>query len=448
MKLNTAGEKSQGPILAIDFGTSHSLVGAFVRGNKRAAMPIDPGALDPTMMRTLLYFPHQNLCYYGSEAIKQYLENELEGRLFRSFKSHLPTQSYLGTVIDNRMLPLETMVGTFILELKKRAEKILGEPVYRAVIGKPARYSMDPIADEFAIHRMKKAALFAGFTEVIFIPEPLAAAFDYRQSLKNEKLVLIGDFGGGTSDFTLIRLDPSRFKKEDVLSIEGAPLAGDALDSLFMSQKLSKYFGAHAQYRLPMGSNIMTMPPGVAMRLNQPAHIVHLKEKSTYEFIKEVGKCSLTLEDKKAIERLFVLIDDQQIFQLFEQIEKTKRELSKSETSQLLFNYPDIELDELFTMKDFEAWAQDSKAKIFLALDRCLNQAGLTAEQIDLVCLTGGTAQVPFIKREFQLRFGDSKIQTQSQFHSVLSGLVEIAALWGEGHAMDEFANDLTLTAF
>ncbi len=443
MSQAAASDKSQGPILAIDFGTSNSLVGACFNGQKVPAISIDPGAADPTMMRTLLYFPHQNLCYYGSEAIKQYLENELEGRLFRSFKSHLPTQSYLGTVVDNRMLPLETMVGTFLLELKKRAEKSIGATVKRAVIGRPARYSMDPVADEFALHRMKKAALFAGFQEVIFIPEPLAAAFDYRQNLTTEKMVLIGDFGGGTSDFTLIRLNPKEFKKEDVLSIEGAPLAGDSLDSLFMSHRLAKYFGANAQYRIPMGSNIMTMPPGIAMRLNQPAHIVHLKEKSTYEFIKEVGKCSLTATDKKAIERLFILIDDQQIFQLFEQIEKTKRELSAKDRSYLRFDYPDIELNEIFLMNEFEAWADETKKKIFLALDRCLLQGGLTPEQIDLVCLTGGTAQVPFIKKEFQNRFGDSKLQTQSQFHSVLSGLVEIAALWDRGEAMAEFANDL-----
>lgn len=272
--------------LAIDFGTSNSLVGAYHNGKRVEALPLDSKAADPTLMRTLLYFPHPDLCYYGAEAIEQYIDQDMEGRLFRSFKSHLPNKAYLGTVLENRILTLESMVGIFLLELKKRAEKVLGTSIENAVIGRPARYSMDPVADGFALHRMQKAAQFAGFKNVQFVPEPLAAAFDYRRELTSEKIVLIGDFGGGTSDFTLIRMSPGAFRREDVLAIDGCPLAGDALDSVFMSHRLNEYFGAKSRYRLPMSENVMTMPFAVTQRLNHPAHIVHLKDKETYEFIR------------------------------------------------------------------------------------------------------------------------------------------------------------------
>lgn len=411
--------------LAIDFGTSNSLVGAFHQGKRVEALPLDMKASDPTLLRTLLYFPHPDLCYYGSEAISQYIENDMEGRLFRSFKSHLPNKNYLGTVLDNRILTLENMVGVFLLELKKRAEKALGATVDRAVIGRPARYSMDPVADGFALHRMEKAAKLAGFKEVEFVPEPLAAAFDYRRNLTEEKLVLIGDFGGGTSDFTLIKLSDQAFKREDVLAIDGCPLAGDALDSVFMSHRLSDFFGAKSRYRLPMGSNILTMPPGVSQRLNHPAHIVHLKEKETYEFIREVRKCSLTAKDGEALERLFLLIEDQQIFPFFEAIEKTKRGLSSKAETEFEFDYPGLEIKEQFTVQQFIEWSMNTKEKIFASLDSCLSAAGITPEQVDLVCLTGGTGQVPFIRQEFEKRFGKERLQTQSHFHSVLSGLVE-----------------------
>jgi hypothetical chaperone protein len=411
--------------LAIDFGTSNSLVGAFHQGKRVEALPLDMKAADPTLMRTLLYFPHPDLCHYGSEAIAQYIENDMEGRLFRSFKSHLPNKNYLGTVLDNRILTLENMVGVFLLELKKRAEKALGATVDRAVIGRPARYSMDPVADGFALHRMEKAAKLAGFKEVEFVPEPLAAAFDYRRNLKEEKLVLIGDFGGGTSDFTLIKLSDQAFKREDVLAIDGCPLAGDALDSVFMSHRLNDFFGAKSRYRLPMGSNIMTMPPAVSQRLNHPAHIVHLREKETYEFIKEVRKCSLTQADADALERLFLLIEDQQIFPFFEAIEKTKRGLSAKEQTEFEFDYPGLEIKETFTVKQFIEWSTNTREKIFASLDSCLASANITPEQVDLVCLTGGTGQVPFIRQEFEKRFGKERLQTQSHFHSVLSGLVE-----------------------
>jgi hypothetical chaperone protein len=356
----------------------------------------------------------------------------MEGRLFRSFKSHLPNQGYLGTIIDNRILSLENMIGIFLLELKKRAEKFLDCKINRAVIGRPARYSMDPIADGFALHRMQKAAQLAGFKEVQFIPEPLAAAFDYRRQLTTEKIVLIGDFGGGTSDFTLIKLSPESFDNKDVLAIDGCPIAGDALDSVFMSNKLNVYFGAKSQYRLPLSSNMLTMPPSISQRLNQPAHIVHLREKETYEFLREIRKCSLSPKDKEALDRLFVLIEDQQIFQFFEHIELTKRKLSESDQSTFEFDYPGIEIKDSFTTNQFQSWADTAKHQIFEALDRCLVNGNIKPQQIDLVCLTGGTAKVPFIRAELERRFGAHRLQTQSHFHTVLSGLVESAGFWAK----------------
>lgn len=419
-------------ILAIDFGTSHSLVGAFHQGKRVDDLEIDPSGSDPTLMRTLLYFPHADQCFYGSEALSKFTEMEMEGRLFRSFKSHLPNKNYLGTIIDNRILTLETMIGLFLLELKKRAEKALGTTVTKAVIGRPARYSMDAVADEFAIHRMKKAAEYAGFTDVIFVPEPLAAALEFRRSIREEKIILIGDFGGGTSDFTIMKITPNEFQKKDVLAVEGCPLAGDALDSVFMSMRLNRSFGAQTKYRMPMSNNVMSMPATVMDRLNRPAQIVHLKEKETYEFIKEVRKCALKKEDQLAIDRLFVLIEDQQIFPFFEEIEKTKKTLSSHPTSHFNFDYPDLETSEVFSSVEFETGADKVKSEILAALDRCLVQAHLQDSEIDYVFLTGGTAHVPFVQQEFVRRFGADKMQTKNFFHSILSGLIESAQSWNQ----------------
>ncbi len=424
--------KNSESILAIDFGTSHSLVGAFHEGKRIEALPIDPGSSDPSLMRTLLYFPHADLCYYGSEALTQFLEHDMEGRLFRSFKSHLPNQHYLGTMIDNRILTLESMIGLFLLELKKRSEALLKTTLTKAVIGRPARYSMDPVNDEFAILRMRKAAEFAGFKEILFIPEPLAAALEFRRDIKEEKTILIGDFGGGTSDFTIMKITTDEFKKQDVLAVEGCPLAGDALDSVFMSSRLNRSFGAQTQYRRPMASNLLTMPMAVMDRLNKPSQIVHLKEKETYQFIKEIQKCALKEEDQLAIERLFVLIEDQQIFPFFEEIEKTKKTLSTKPTGTFDFKYPDLETTEVFSSFEFENWSLKMKQEVFAALDRCFVQAKLKESEIDFVFLTGGTAHVPFIQNEFIKRFGVEKMQTKNFFHSILSGLIESAKSWDD----------------
>jgi len=422
-------------LLAIDFGTSNSLVG-FVSSQKYfESIPLDPEASDSSMMRSLVYFQNEDQAFYGSAAIKEYIQNEFEGRLFRSFKSHLPNTSYLGTMVGkNRRLPIEELVGLFLLQLKKRAETQLEITSDAVVLGRPARYSMDPIEDELALHRMKKAAEYAGFKHVLFVPEPLAAAFNYRKSQNRERTILIGDFGGGTSDFTVMRINSGEFKKEDVLAIEGCPLAGDFLDSLFMSQNLNRYFGSKVQYRLPMSQNILTMPPLILERLNKPAHMVHLKELATYEFIKEIKRVAVRPKDKQAIERLLCLVDDNQIFAFFEEIEKIKRKLSSEQEATFHFTYPEIEIQEHITRQQFEDWAIEFKSQVFMAMEHAMTSAQVLADQIDLVFLTGGTAFVPMIHEEFVRRFGADKLNTGAHFHSVQAGLVEAADLLRRGY--------------
>jgi hypothetical chaperone protein len=418
----------------MDFGTSNSLVGMVSKSQHISNLPIDPLASDPSVMRSLVYFLNEDRAYYGIEAIREYIENDFDGRLFRSFKSHLSNPSYFGTLIGkNRRLPLEDLVGLFLLQMKRRAETQLQTQINSVVLGRPARYSMDPLEHELALHRMRKAAEIAGFTFVQFVPEPLAASFNYRKGQTQEKTILIGDFGGGTSDFTIVRIGPFQFNKSDVLAIEGCPLAGDALDSLFMSYHLNRHFGANVKYKIPMSNNLLQMPPMILERLNRPAHMVHLKEPATYEFIKEIMKVAVKKDDKLAIERLLCLVDDNQIFSFFEEIEKSKRSLSTSLVADFNFNYPDLELHERVTREEFEGWAEDFKLKVFAALDRALSKAQLTADSIDLICLTGGTAFVPFIHSELSRRFGPDKMNSTSHFHSVQAGLVEAASLIREG---------------
>lgn len=416
-------------VLCVDFGTSHTLAGvAYPNSSKpNEKIKLEPNLSDPYLMRTLLYFPSMNECYYGSIALKKFIENEMDGRIFRSFKAHLPNKNYLGSIIDNRILNLETMIGTFLLEVKKRSEAQIGQSLTKIILGKPARYSMDVVEDEFALFRMTKAAQYAGFKDIEFVPEPLAAALEFRKNSKTEKTILIGDFGGGTSDFTILKISKNEFKKSDVLSIDGCAVAGDAFDSLFMSQRLNTTFGAKAMYQMPMSNNVFKMPFSIMERLNKPAHIVHLKEKDTFNFIKEVQKCALKTSDQKIIDRLFILIEDQQIFPFFEVIEKAKKVLSSNQTAKFEFNYPDIETTDQFTQVEFDQWSEPILAEISAALDRCLNSSKLSPVMIDSVFLTGGSAHIPSIQSIFDLRFGKNKIQTKNFFDSILLGLLESA---------------------
>jgi hypothetical chaperone protein len=184
-------------VLAIDYGTSNSLLAATDAHHTTAPLRLDPSAQDPTVFRSVLYFPHGDLCFYGQKAIDEYGERQAEGRLVRSIKKYLPSESFIGSFIDNRMVRLEDLIGYFLLEMRKRAcEELGGIDVTRALIGRPAKFSDDPVKDKLAQFRMEKAAKIAGFKEVSFLPEPLAAAFELRKRLKEMKTVLVVDLQG------------------------------------------------------------------------------------------------------------------------------------------------------------------------------------------------------------------------------------------------------------
>jgi hypothetical chaperone protein len=425
--------------LAIDFGTTNSLAG-FRQGEKNVLLELDPHRTarefsfikkpnqlrDPHMLRSLLYFPHENQVFFGSESLFAYQENSYEGRLFRSFKAHLPNQSYLGTVIGNRRLPLEEMIGLFLLEIKKRSENITGQKFEMALVGRPAKYSMDPIGHGFALHRMEKALQFAGFKEWKFVPEPVAAALHVdRQSLGNEKFILIGDFGGGTSDFTIIRSGIEDFQEKDILAVDGCPVAGDAIESCLMKNRLNKHFGAESKYRLPLGSNILQMPPSIRHRLDVPSHIVHLQEKETFEFIHQIQRCALTEADRKQVSNLITLVEEQLIFGFFEKIEEAKIALSSQDQFDFFFSDSGLQIADHLNRKEFECWSKEVIDKVSESLDRTLSFAQLDPSQIDEVCLTGGTANVPSIKKLFTDRFGPSKVKKYHEYRSVIDGLIE-----------------------
>ena len=181
-----------------------------------------------------------------------------------------------------------------------------------------------------------------------------------------------------------------------------------------------------------MSKNVLTMPPSITDRLNRPSQIVHLKERETYAFIQEVRKCALTEIQKASIDRLFTLIEDQQIFSFFEFIEAAKKNLSSENSAQFNFDYPDLETKDNFNRSEFEFWALDFQSQITAALDRSLKNANLSPDQIDYVFLTGGTAYVPFIRTEFEKRFGAAKLDSKSHFHSIIRGLNESARMWNE----------------
>jgi hypothetical chaperone protein len=423
-------------VYGLDFGTSNSLLGAADKNGSRGFAPLDPKASDPMVLRSLLYFPSASQVFYGAEAIQELVARDHVGRFIRSIKKQLPSRSFIGTYVDNRPFNLEDLIGVFLGEIRRRANAHYGEDVTSVVLGRPAKFALDEADDRHAEGRLERAARIAGFKHIEFFPEPIAAAFGYEQeesSQKKEELVLAADYGGGTSDFTVYRLGSGAFQPSDVIGMGGVPLAGDALDASLMRSRVSLHFGTGVQYKVPFGSNTLTMPRHLMERICHPAEISLLRRQDTMEFLRNVQQWSLADEDRQKMDQLFTLLNDQLGFPLFEQIEATKRSLSQSSETTFEFHYPDIDIEEKITRPQFEDYASDALERIENALDETLKASQVQPEDITRVLCTGGTGKVPWVRNSLTQRFGAKKLHDLDPFRGVARGLMaraqELAAI-------------------
>lgn len=409
-------------LYAIDFGTSNSLLCGVTPHAVDLPLALDPSATDPSVLRSILFFSESREWYFGADALQRYVAEGMRGRFLRSLKRFLPMPSFEETRIGSKAVSLEELIGVFLREMRRRANTHYGVDVRRALLGRPARFSDDDDNDELAEQRLEAAARFAGFESVHFCPEPVAAAYDFRSRLREPKVVLVADFGGGTSDFTVARLMPDQSQPE-VLAIGGVSLAGDALDGAIMRHKVSRHFGSQVKYRVPFGSNVLSMPRPLMDALCSPAETCLLAHRDVIAFLRDVKSGSLGADDKRHIDQLLCLVEDSLGFQIFESIEHAKRELSDREQARLLFDYPGISIDDPLIRSEFRAFSAPQVEAILASLDRTLAASGLDATGIDLVCCTGGTARVAAISEGILRRFGSDKLVRLRSLHSVIQGL-------------------------
>jgi hypothetical chaperone protein len=414
-------------VYAIDFGTTNSLLAATDGFTVHAPIALDAGARDPSILRSVLYFPNADRCFYGTAAITEYTAAGGQGRLIRSIKKHLPSRSFVGTHIDERPMNLEDLIGAFLGEMRARANRFFEHDVTRVVLGRPARFAASDEDDLFAQYRLERAAHIAGFQEVSFCPEPVAAAREFRSTLRDQKIVLVGDFGGGTSDFTLLQMHAGPFQSSDVLAIGGVSVAGDAFDSALMRRHIGKHFGTEVTYRVPFGNNVLQMPPALTEKICTPADASLLSAVDAMTFLRNLKDWSLGPNDRRVIEQLLTFVEDRLGFQVFEAIEQTKRCLSEQSEAEFHFEYPSIEVDEPITRDAFERSSERATELIVRELDATLARAGLLPDAVDIVCCTGGTARLPAVERALALRFGAAKLTQFQNFHSVILGLREHA---------------------
>lgn len=416
--------KEEGLVYGIDFGTSNSAIAVSDKGGRNEVLKIGRKGSGKTI-RSVLFFPswQSGQVLVGDSAISEYVDSGGRGRFLQSIKSVLPDKSFTETEIQGfGFLSLENLIAMIIGHMKKTADDLLGVKVDRLVLGRPARFSKDPEIDSLAEKRLLSAARKAGFREIYFQLEPIAAALHYESSLGNEKMVLVADIGGGTSDFTVMRLSPDKAKnpdrRNDILSSCGVYIGGDSFGSDIMWNKLTKYFGQGTNLNF-LGSST-PFPTHILSRICQWESIVFMKNRKMRSDLKSYIRAS---DNPEAIERLQALINDDLGYFLFSEIERAKIALSDAEQANIDFERSIISITERINRIEFEKFISGKIKEIIETIEETMRLAGVHSGQIDAVFMTGGSSLIPAIRKIFSDKFGEKKIVSSDFFTSVASGL-------------------------
>jgi hypothetical chaperone protein len=407
--------------IGLDFGTSNSLASLFLNDKIEFVKFSDGGISNPT----ILYFPAKSKFHrIGNDAVENYLtdieEGGISGRLMLSIKTLLPEANFDYTIVAGHgRLSAADLAAKFLSTLKQMAERQFSQKFDGVVLGRPVQFS------DFAIARLEKAAKLAGFKEVVFWLEPVAAALAYERTTRHDELICVVDLGGGTSDICIIETSPTRSLSPDrigdIKATSGVNKAGDELSSQIMKEKLAVRFGAGSSYK-SLG-RLLPFPAHIIYRLSEWHRINLLNDSGDKSIINDIIPYSDRAED---VERLLNLIEHRHGFELFRAIDAAKKNLS--ETDETLIRFSPLGLREPLAVGEFENLITETEQKIKTSIADCLRAASVTPAEIDRVILTGGTSQVPRISRMVTEIFGAEKILRPDFFSSVATGLGYVAS--------------------
>jgi len=434
-----ASTHSIGPSIGIDFGTTNSSI-AFVRPNGPVELVSFPMATANTeSFRSVLYLEQrkhagrtQIKSFTGPAGIEQYLQAEHKGRLIQSLKSYLTSRTLTGTEVFGRRYTVEDLISRILADLRLSAERQFDQPIRHATVGRPVRFvGAESIEDDdFAVKRLRQAFLQAGFESVAFEMEPIAAAYAYESTLDRDELILIGDFGGGTSDFSLLHVGPGVRGRgrtaKDLLGNSGLGLAGDSFDARIVRKLVSPALGSnsfersYAQAADRPASIIPAVPAWIYANLERWHYLSFLKTRNVAEILRSARARA---QEPKKVEALINLIEEDLGYQLHQAVQRLKIDLSHRESAEFRFRDGSMDIVAIVSRVDFEGWIVDELRSIERCVDTLLAASNVTASEVDRVFLTGGTSFVPAVRRIFEERFTASRVRAGNEFTSVARGL-------------------------
>ncbi len=412
------------PIVGIDFGTTNSVVALMGTDGvvTTARFPAGVEALD--VFRSVLCFWNDDARSggrlrhaAGPAGIEAYVDDPLDTRLIMSMKTYLAQRSFTETRIYGRPFTLPQLIGTFLRTLAEQAGLDLTGA--RIVAGRPVRFAGELADDALGEQRLREGYAAAGMAEVDTALEPEAAGYRFARTLTAPATVLIGDFGGGTSDFSVLRFTPG--ERVAALGHAGIGIAGDTFDYRIIDNVISPVLGKGDTYRI-MGKDL-PVPPEYFSAFARWHRLSLMKTPKT---LRDIGEVARTSAHPERLRGLLTMIEEELGYRLYQTVSGVKAALSREAATTLSFRHAGLVIERQVTRADFEQWIADDVARIAATIDRALAEAGVSEDSVDHVFLTGGTSFVPAVRGLFTERFGAGKVTTGGEFVSVAEGLALI----------------------
>lgn len=408
-------------VAGIDFGTSNSST-AITNGGVPRLVDVENGR---NTIPTALYFPEKSSeVFYGRTAQQKYVDSETGGRFMRSMKRILGTPLMdSSTQINGHMVKFDDIIGAFVSYMKQKIDASANENVESVVMGRPVHFrDNDPAADDKAQQELERITKKAGFKNVCFQYEPIAAAFAHEQKINSEKLACVIDIGGGTSDFTVIRLSPENRNKadrtKDVLANTGVRIGGNDFDKNLSLNAFMPVLGMGTDYKVY--GKVLSIPNSIYINLSTWNQVNDVYNYKTLNLVK--GYQTWALEPEK-LARLYQVVQNRLGHINLNYVEKAKIALSKDLSIESILDFLSDKPSIYITREEFNNSISNDVEKIEKFLSECILQAGVKNEDIDLVILTGGSTEVPRVSEIATKFFPNAEVSAGDKLSSVGMGL-------------------------
>lgn len=402
----------------IDFGTSNSTVGIVENGKPRL---VALEGTNVTLPSAVFFNFEDGRTYYGRRAIDDYTQH-VEGRLMRALKSVLGTSLIREkTRIKARSITFSEILGGFVGHLKHRLEEARGVAVDHVVLGRPVHFvDEDEVADKEAQNELEKVARGQGFRHIAFQFEPIAAALDYEQGVHREELALIADIGGGTTDFSIVRVSPERAKaadrKEDILANAGVHVGGTDFDRLLSVAKVMPELG----YLTPTKDGKRNLPVSYFFDLATWQRINLLYSSKAMSDLRQIR---YEAARPRLVDRMLDIVEHCQGHALAGRVEAAKIALTGEGAATIDLALTDERLDVPVTAAELDAAIDIAVRRIGDTVAETIRDAGLKPQQIDTVFLTGGSTAVAAVRQQILSALPSARVVEGDMFGSVGLGL-------------------------